>query len=470
MYHKRSERGQALVIIALAAVGLVAFTALAIDGGMVLSDRRHAQNAADTAAFAAALAKIRTPNYAPSSPAAQKQAAIDAGLERADSNGYDNNGTTNTVQVNIPPVSGPYVGDDDYIQVIITSKVRMMFARVVGWAVVENKAEAVTRAQSGSSDTASGLAAISALSPSGTGVFMNGNITLDVIGSGVFSNSNSGCPGGSIVAVGNGELFVDTDFSVGTPSGGFCSTPSTDLNGAPVVQAPQIPYPPTNINPPVPSITCSPDPITITGNTINPGTATGQLSIPSSYGAYTFAPGNYCLDAGLSMNGDFDFTANDVNFRIGGSGFTLNGSASLTCNNVLFHSVSGPGVDFLGNSTSNCSNVTFYMSSGTADFSGVAVNTLSAPTSGVYKGLLIYLPYLNSTPLNINGNSLQNYTGSIIGVSSDITVAGNNTSFAVNSQFVGYTFTVSGNINFSVNYDPALQYLPPEGPAIELIE
>src|SRR5687768_309010 len=221
MYHKRSEKGQALVIIALAAVGLVAFTALAIDGGMVLSDRRHAQNAADTAAFAAALAKIRTPDYAPSSPALQKQAAIDAGEERAASNGYDDNGTTNVVEVNIPPVSGPYAGDDDYIQVIITSHVRMMFARIVGRQFVTNRAEAVTRAQSGSSDTASGLAAISALSPSGTGVFMNGNITLDVINSGVFSNSNSGCPGGSIVAVGNGELYVDTDFSVGSPGGDF---------------------------------------------------------------------------------------------------------------------------------------------------------------------------------------------------------------------------------------------------------
>ena len=110
------------------------------------------------------------------------------------------------------------------------------------------------------------------------------------------------------------------------------------------------------------------------------------------------------------------------------------------------------------------------MSSGTVYFSGTSANTISAPTGGDYKGLLIYLPYLNTTPLKIEGNSDQHFTGSIIGVSSDITVAGNNTSFAVNSQFVGYTFTVSGNINFTVNYDPALQYLPPEGPSIELTE
>ena len=49
------ERGQALILIALAAVGLFGMTGLAIDGGMVFSDRRNAQNAADTAALAGAL-------------------------------------------------------------------------------------------------------------------------------------------------------------------------------------------------------------------------------------------------------------------------------------------------------------------------------------------------------------------------------------------------------------------------------
>ena len=59
MKPRLQERGQALVIIALAVVGLFGFSALAIDGSRVFSDRRNAQNAADTAALSAALAKIR---------------------------------------------------------------------------------------------------------------------------------------------------------------------------------------------------------------------------------------------------------------------------------------------------------------------------------------------------------------------------------------------------------------------------
>lgn len=55
----KKERGQALIIIAFAAIDLFAFTALAIDGSMVFSKIRQAQNATDVAALAGALALAR---------------------------------------------------------------------------------------------------------------------------------------------------------------------------------------------------------------------------------------------------------------------------------------------------------------------------------------------------------------------------------------------------------------------------
>ena len=79
-----SERGQVLVIIALAMIGLIAMTGLAIDGSMVLSDRRNAQNAADTAVLAGALAKVRPQTDAYGNPIPWKLVALD----RAGSNGY----------------------------------------------------------------------------------------------------------------------------------------------------------------------------------------------------------------------------------------------------------------------------------------------------------------------------------------------------------------------------------------------
>ena len=49
---RTSERGQMLVIVALALTTLVAMAGLVIDGGMALANRRQVQNAADSAALA----------------------------------------------------------------------------------------------------------------------------------------------------------------------------------------------------------------------------------------------------------------------------------------------------------------------------------------------------------------------------------------------------------------------------------
>lgn len=52
--HKNSESGQAIVLLVLSFIVLLGFSALAIDGSMIYSDRRTAQNAADAAAMAGA--------------------------------------------------------------------------------------------------------------------------------------------------------------------------------------------------------------------------------------------------------------------------------------------------------------------------------------------------------------------------------------------------------------------------------
>ena len=51
---RKSESGQVIVILALALVGLLGFSALAIDGSMVFADRRFSQSGADAAALAGA--------------------------------------------------------------------------------------------------------------------------------------------------------------------------------------------------------------------------------------------------------------------------------------------------------------------------------------------------------------------------------------------------------------------------------
>lgn len=49
------ERGQALVLVAIFLMGLIAVAGLVVDGGLVLAQRRDLQNAADAAAAAGAM-------------------------------------------------------------------------------------------------------------------------------------------------------------------------------------------------------------------------------------------------------------------------------------------------------------------------------------------------------------------------------------------------------------------------------
>ena len=118
-----------------AIVGLVGITALAVDGGNAYADRRRAQNAADSTALAAALARIKG------------QAWLSQAYLVARTNGYSNDGTTNAVTISSPPTTGPYKGNLEYIQVQITSRVRTYFASVVGVRALTNGVEAVARSK-----------------------------------------------------------------------------------------------------------------------------------------------------------------------------------------------------------------------------------------------------------------------------------------------------------------------------------
>jgi hypothetical protein len=77
----RHQRGQVLVIFALALIAIVAMTGLVLDGGSTFVQRRDQQNVADAAAMAAAYAYATT---------ASTGTATTAGQNTAASNGYTN--------------------------------------------------------------------------------------------------------------------------------------------------------------------------------------------------------------------------------------------------------------------------------------------------------------------------------------------------------------------------------------------
>ncbi|MCH7579696.1 MAG: Tad domain-containing protein [Chloroflexi bacterium] len=117
------ERGQMLVLIALLTTAILGIVGLAIDTGFHYVERRQLQNAADHAALAAAYELKAGGDTADATAVALAYAAA---------NGYDNDGTTNTVTVNSPATTGAFAGEDGSFEVIVRDlNVRTFFIHVL---------------------------------------------------------------------------------------------------------------------------------------------------------------------------------------------------------------------------------------------------------------------------------------------------------------------------------------------------
>ncbi|MCH8025661.1 MAG: Tad domain-containing protein [Chloroflexi bacterium] len=104
------ERGQILMLVVVLVTSMMGLIALVVDVGFWYSERRQIQNAADQATLAAAYEMKYGGSFADATAAA---------LENADANGYNNDGLTNIVTVNIPPTEGNFAGSMTAIEVIV---------------------------------------------------------------------------------------------------------------------------------------------------------------------------------------------------------------------------------------------------------------------------------------------------------------------------------------------------------------
>ena len=468
---KMQERGQSLVLIALAVIGLFGFSGLAIDGSRVFSDRRNAQNAADTAALAAALARIREPIVADKATAAEQ-----AAMQRAISNGYDNDANS-TVEVHMcdevglnPPCEGlPGLANKaEYIQVKIESTIPATFARIVGRQEFKNIVTAVAHAEDSIPGPLFDGAALVTLKPDGDATFVaNGSAYLDVVNSGVFNNSRDHC---GMTIVGSGDYNVDTSFQVAGLYDKKCEKGVVDLNGAPVQPTNPVKYPP-DLTIPIPDIVCSGNgSVSTSGDTttITPGNFASGVTINSTQHVI-FAPGNYCFGGNVDIAGSANVIANDVNFEFGpGSSFSTTGNSDFTCYNALFHVNGGSGVNFGGTGSNYCNNVTFIASTGSIGGLGNGENRLFAPTGGIYEGLLVYMPFGNGSDLKLAGNQNAEFTGTILAVSAPITITGVSSSTGFRSQIIGYTVELQGSSSTTLIYDPEDQIKHVDPSAITL--
>lgn len=424
----RSEHGQAIVLIALAIVGLLAVVGLAVDGGMAFVDHRQAQNAADSAVLAASLARIRGENY------------LSAALLQAQQNGYSNDSGQSDVQVHNPPTSGPYFGNPEYIQVIITSHQRTFFGPVIGIREVTNTVEAVARAKPAEwSQIMNGYAVIS-LAPSSDcqsnkAFWAHGEATLDLQGGGVWVNSNH--PTCAFLQQGNGSIAIEdsSPFTIvggasiqkpqlikrQSPGLGYLQREGGSIPLQPTVGAVPVPYPPPFILP-KPACGARVAKVSENGTTMTPGN--WEEDFPPK-GVTTLESGIYCINGDVRVNG----------------GQTLQGTG-----------------------------VVLSVEHGSVHFNGDATIKLGAPAGGPFQGLLIYLPMENNSIVTLNGNADSTFRGTILAPASLIRINGNDSSYGFHSQIIGLYIELTGNSNLVVKYLDSQNYDAIISPSIEITQ
>lgn len=411
-----SERGQVLVIIVLTMFGLIGMTGLAIDGSRAYSDRRHAQNAADTAALAAALAYVRTPG--------EDWTAV--GFSRAASNGFDDNETSNFVDVYHPPIEGPYTGNTNYVQVIITSHLDTLFGQVVGIRQVTNTVNAVARVDPPvETELYDGNAVVGLAPHQCKAVKYQGTAGTVLVGGGIFVNSD--CPGEAFFSQsGSAELEAPSLTAVGgVRDNGALDVDTLIANADAQAKA----YPPREYILPNPE--CSMD-VTIKGaanDTLTPGNWP-----PSGWsGPITFPPnGVKYLESGV-------YCVNNGDFRLNSTGDYLEGH-----------------------------NVFIWVDKGEIRLNGGTIK-LDAPDTGPYEGFLFYMPITNSSGITINGNSDSGFEGTILAPASPVDIQGTGDAGIV-GQIIGYTVNLGGTSGVKVRYDNSKTWNTLTTPSIELMQ
>src|ERR1700733_3190559 len=170
----KDERGQALVMTAVSMSLLMGFLALAVDVGMLFRERRQMQIAADAGAVAAAL------DWKYNGSAAT---AKTAGQNAALANGVS---STAYVQINPPPLNGPYVGRLGYSEAIVQQPTATLFMRLFRFNSITVAARAVAGTGTGVNN-----GCIWALGSSGAGVSVSGAGSVTAQNCDIFDNSNA---------------------------------------------------------------------------------------------------------------------------------------------------------------------------------------------------------------------------------------------------------------------------------------
>jgi hypothetical protein len=380
--------------------------AIALDGGLMLDQRRRLQVAADAAALAAATDLYA--NYL-SNNGIDGGTAKASALTTAAAQGYNNDGTSNIVTVNIPPTSGDHIGQAGYAEVIIQVNQNRFFSTFFGSGAVALKARAVARGQ---------------WTPLNSAVLL-----LDPRVSGALTAMSSGT-----MNVVGGPVTVDSNDpqAVMVSGGGTLSASEFDITGSPGTSG-------SGISGIVKTgVTPTPDPMTYFYTPIfnipNPGGMPLQSSSTKtiSSGSVTLSPGLYI--GGIKITGSANVTMLPGIYFLQGGGFSYTGTGNLFASAVMLLNAPLAATDVI-------------------TITGTGTVTMSPLSTGLFQGFLIFQDPYSVLPITIAGYGKTNILGTIYGAHATLNVVGNGTANIIGSQYVVYRLALSGTGNLSVRRD-----------------
>ncbi len=434
----RQERGQVMVILVVTIVILLGFAALAIDGGMVYSDRRIAQNAADAAALAGAgdagqrLKNILLSDWdCGSSFNSAISHARDAAIASAAENDFTITHTLgvieNLVTVTCNSSANPA---DNYldVHVRIDDETPTTFAHLFFNGELKNTVEATARVTP-RMPFAGKNAIVSLTDNCGShfdkGIVFGGNGNTNIHGGNIHSNSCltlNGSAGvinivGGVAEYDGGNAYVN--------NGGMSISPTPVPSLEDVILDNLAHY--CASTPPAQN---SGDP-----DVLLPGTYQNMISVNNNK-TKTMRSGLYCLRNGIRVNGGGTLLS-EVTEGASEGGVTiviLNGNFDVAGNATV--KLKAPPID--------------------CDATPDSYN-LTCPTA--IPGMLIYLPPGNNGRVSVTGTSDSEYTGTIYAPDGFIDVGGTSSTLEdIYAQLIANSVLIHGDTTLNIHYDDSLTF------------
>lgn len=424
-FQQQKRRAAVAVLVAVCLIAILGVVAIALDGGLMLDNRRRVQAATDAAALAAAteLYSAWSTNMGLDTTGAARTSA----LYNAAMNGYNDDKITSIVTVTFSPgvfQGGPNAGtpiQPGHVEVIIQYNQKRSFSSIFGSSDLPVTARAVARGKASQGNSGVGILL---LNPVAQGALtITGSAAMKVKGRVVVDSNHTK----AAVSSGSASLTSNTMDITGNYTSSSTSffrasdypaeKPLTGVAPIPDFLA-QVPVP----NPLTMPVRSASQFKPTSGQVLQPGVYIGGISI-SSQPNVIFSPGIYYLQGGgLVMSG---------------------GSSSFTALGVMFYN----GIGSNG-------------STGKITVSGGGKVVQSPLDSGPWAGMSIFQDRTSTQPITLSGGSGWDFTGTVYAAKALVSVTGGSGA-NMGSQYISDTLSLTGSSTFN-DIDPSKGYRQPE--------